>query len=114
MEESDVIIKAGSAAHTMEAISPGLFLEGFLVAGIRDMTRIVGNVAHGTQRELSMSLFQLCVSFLARRIAALALDLATTEDWGVLGHLLPLLTGGREGSVRMSPFRLRIQKGFDR
>jgi hypothetical protein len=32
----------------MEAISTGLFLEGFLVAGIRDLTWIVGNIAKGT------------------------------------------------------------------
>jgi hypothetical protein len=75
----------------MEAISTGLLLEGLLVAGIRDLTRIVGNVSKGTQRELSMSLLELRISFLARRIAALALDLATAKDWGVLGHL-PFLT----------------------
>jgi hypothetical protein len=60
-----------------------------------------------------VSLLQLCISLLARRITALALDLTTTENWGVLGHLLPLLTWGREWIWR-SPYRLRIQKGLNR
>jgi hypothetical protein len=48
MEESDVKIKTGSTAHTMETVSAGLFLEGFLVTGVWDMTRIVGDIAQGT------------------------------------------------------------------